>query len=76
MDPGSSVSPGGHGMALVAVVLPAARGAPAARPVGELLRILGSHAPRGNNDDNENDDDNNGQDDHELGHRTIQHGMA
>jgi hypothetical protein len=59
----------------IAVVLAAAI-SPAARPVSELLRVLGSHAPRGNNDDDENDNDNYCQDDHELSHRTIQHGMA
>ncbi len=48
----------------------------AAGPAGELLGVLGSHAPRGNNDEDENDDDNHCQDDHELSHRTIQHGMA
>jgi hypothetical protein len=62
--------------ALVAVVLAATGQAPAARPVGELLGILRSHAPRGNNDDDENYNDNYCQDDHELSHRTIQHGMA
>jgi hypothetical protein len=62
--------------ALVAVVLAATGRAPAARPVGELVGILRSHASRGNNDDDENYNDNYCQDDHELSHRTIQHGMA
>jgi hypothetical protein len=62
--------------ALVAVVLAATGQAPATRPVGELLGILRSHASRGNNDDDENYNDNYCQDDHELSHRTIQHGMA
>jgi hypothetical protein len=62
--------------ALVAVVLAATGQAPAARPVGELLGILRSHASCGNNDDDENYNDNYCQDDHELSHRTIQHGVA
>src|SRR5258708_25423523 len=63
-------------VARVTVILAATGRAPAARPVGELRGVLGSHAPRGNNDDDDNHDDNYCQDDHELSHRTIQHGMA
>jgi hypothetical protein len=63
-------------IAHLAVALAATGRGPSARAVGELVGVLGSHAPDGNNDDDENDNDNCGQDDHELSHRTIQHGMA
>ena len=56
----------------VMVVPAAAVTAPARRPVGEFLRVLGAHVPHGHEDDHQDYHDNDGQDDHELCHRTIQ----
>ena len=56
----------------VTLVPAAAVTAPAVGPVGEFLGVLGAHVPHGHEDNDKDDHDNYGQDDHELGHRTIQ----
>jgi hypothetical protein len=72
--PGASASARGLPpvIARVTLVVVAASSAPAIRPVGKFVRILGSHVPHGHNDNDEDYHDNYGQNDHELSHLTIQ----